>query len=238
MATMKRRVDRLLSSQTAVGGRRPFAAGHQPIRIAATSAGRYAVRLFPEWLGNPPCRLLLFLRCYLALREISSSKQEVVEHVIRHLDVMRQNCRPKTKLAIVMNSVFTPGNAKDGGAETELHAAAWAGNISWAKAALSRGVHINNKDSTGETALHGAAAWGNVEMVIFLLAEGADPNIQEESGLTALHWAVSHGNFATIKVLLDSGADPNLVNSQGLSVYKFAEACGKLEVVEFLRNHG
>ena len=47
---------------------------------------------------HPQCRLLLFLRCYLALREISSSKQEVVEHVIRHLDVMRQNWRPKTKL--------------------------------------------------------------------------------------------------------------------------------------------
>lgn len=49
---------------------------------------------------HPPCRLLLFLRCYLALREISSSKQEVVEHVIRHLDVMRQNWRPKTKLGM------------------------------------------------------------------------------------------------------------------------------------------
>ena len=49
---------------------------------------------------HPPCRLLLFLRCYLALREISFSKQEVVEHVIRHTDVMRQNYRPKTKLEL------------------------------------------------------------------------------------------------------------------------------------------
>ena len=77
---------------------RPFAAGHQPIRIAATSAGRYAVRLFPEWLGNPPCRLLLFLSCYLPLRVIHDSKQAFAEHFIQHPDVMRQNCRPKTKL--------------------------------------------------------------------------------------------------------------------------------------------
>ncbi len=49
---------------------------------------------------HPPCRLLLFLRCYLALREISFSKQAVVEHVIRHPDVMPQNCRQKTKLGI------------------------------------------------------------------------------------------------------------------------------------------
>ena len=47
---------------------------------------------------HTPCRLLLYRRCYLALRDISSSKQEVAEHVIRHPNVMRQNCRPKTKL--------------------------------------------------------------------------------------------------------------------------------------------
>ena len=50
---------------------------------------------------HPPCRLLLFLRCYLAMREISFSKQAVVEHVIRHPDVMPQNCRQKTKLGPV-----------------------------------------------------------------------------------------------------------------------------------------
>ena len=49
---------------------------------------------------HAPCRLLLYLRCYLALRNISSSKQEVAEHVIRHPNVMRQHCRPKTKLGI------------------------------------------------------------------------------------------------------------------------------------------
>ncbi len=50
---------------------------------------------------HTPCGLLLYLRCYLALRDISSSKQEVAAHVIRHPNVMRQNCRPKTKLAIM-----------------------------------------------------------------------------------------------------------------------------------------
>ena len=49
---------------------------------------------------HTPCRLLLYLRCYLELRDISSSKQEVAKHVIRHPNVMRQDCRPKTKLCI------------------------------------------------------------------------------------------------------------------------------------------
>ena len=51
---------------------------------------------------HTPCRLLLYRRCYLALRDISFSKQEVAEHVIRHPNVMRQNCRPKTKLGITV----------------------------------------------------------------------------------------------------------------------------------------
>lgn len=59
---------------------------------------------------HTPCQLLLYLRCYLALRDISYSKQEVAEHVIRHPDVMRQNCRPKTKLGITKYSIVTNSN--------------------------------------------------------------------------------------------------------------------------------
>ena len=49
---------------------------------------------------HTPCGLLLYLRCYLALRDISSSKQEVAEHVIR------QNCRPKkSKMTLAINDL-------------------------------------------------------------------------------------------------------------------------------------
>ena len=59
---------------------------------------------------HTPCGLLLYLRCYLALRDISSSKQEVAEHVIRHPDVMRQNCRPKTKLDALLCAQISASN--------------------------------------------------------------------------------------------------------------------------------
>ncbi len=36
----------------------------------------------------------------LALGVVPASKQELAKHVIRHSDFTRQNCRPKTKLAI------------------------------------------------------------------------------------------------------------------------------------------
>lgn len=67
---------------------------------------------------HTPCGLLLYLRCYLALRDISSSKQEVAEHVIRHPNVMRQNCRPKTKLgthyAQVLDGFLLNGARRNG----------------------------------------------------------------------------------------------------------------------------
>ena len=62
--------------------------------------GHMLYSFVPHESDRPLCRLLLYLRCYLALRDISSYKQEVAEHVIRHPNVMRQNCRPKTKLGL------------------------------------------------------------------------------------------------------------------------------------------
>ena len=52
-------------------------------------------------MSPPSCRLLLFLSCYLALRVVPASKQYLVGHVIRHSDVMRKNCRQKTKLCFI-----------------------------------------------------------------------------------------------------------------------------------------
>ena len=91
---------RLLTVMMPRGYYRPRAAGRHLIRIAAirAMAACYTPMCQMGRISSLKCRLLLFLRCYLALREISFSKQAVVEHVIRHPDVMPQNCRQKTKL--------------------------------------------------------------------------------------------------------------------------------------------
>ena len=45
--------------------------------------------------GDASC---FFYPVISSLRVVPASKQSLAEHVIRHPDVMRQNCRPKTKL--------------------------------------------------------------------------------------------------------------------------------------------
>lgn len=53
-----------------------------------------------------------------------------------------------------------PLTAKDGASESELHAAAWAGDLRLVKRLVKAGADVNWCDSAGESALFGAAAWG------------------------------------------------------------------------------
>jgi uncharacterized protein len=96
--------------------------------------------------------------------------------------------------------------AANGSPESELHAAAWSGDLPLVSSLLEAGADPNWKDSIGETALFGAAAWGHASVVTYLISRGAEVNIQEQSGLTPLHWAASHGNAATVQALITAGA--------------------------------
>jgi ankyrin repeat protein len=90
-----------------------------------------------------------------------------------------------------MNNKFTPGNAMEGGAETELHAIAWAGNLRKARRLVRKRADVNYIDAAGETPLHGAAAWGHSSIVRSLLSVGAHHDIpaKNTNNLTPLHWA-------------------------------------------------
>ena len=110
---------------------------------------------------------------------------------------------------------FKPGKATDGAAETELHAAAWAGDLDEIRRLTAEGSNVNHIDSAGETPLHGAAAWGHANAVQLLLSLGADPNVAETHGLTPLHWAASHGNVDTARLLVEGGAYPCARNRRG-----------------------
>lgn len=127
-------------------------------------------------------------------------------------------------------------SAAEGGAETELHAAAWAGNIARAKQELNRGINVNVIDSIQESPLHGASAWGNTNMVEFLLSCGANPNLENDQGNTPLHWACSHGNKDVVELLIGNGAKLQN-NGFGQSPMEIAEKNRKQEIVTWLKQH-
>jgi ankyrin repeat protein len=61
---------------------------------------------------------------------------------------------------------------------TNLHKAAFAGDVERVKELLKKGADPNTKDKKGRTPLHAAAYKGHVEVVKLLLEHGADPNIK------------------------------------------------------------
>ena len=134
-----------------------------------------------------------------------------------------------------MNKNFAPGNAIDGGAETELHAIAWSGNLRRARRLVRRGANVNHIDSAGETPLHGAAAWGRASMVRFLLSVGARHDIValNTNNMTPLLWA-ARANLKTVQVLLKAGADINAKDAQGNTAYDIAKKHHKPEIMAYL----
>ena len=137
-----------------------------------------------------------------------------------------------------MNKNFVPGAAIDGGAETELHAIAWAGNLRRARRLVRKGANVNHVDSAGETPLHGAAAWGRASMVRYLLSVGARHDIQalNTCNMTPLHWA-ARANLETVKALLKAGADRNAKDTQGNTAYDIAKKYRKPEIVAYLASN-
>ncbi|QLC74114.1 ankyrin repeat domain-containing protein [Pseudomonas sp. LPB0260] len=137
-----------------------------------------------------------------------------------------------------MNKNFAPGIAIDGGAETELHAIAWAGNLRRARRLVRRGADVNHIDSAGETPLHGAAAWGRASMVRFLLSVGARHDIAalNTNNMTPLLWA-ARANLKTVKVLLKAGADRDAKDAQGNTAYDIAKKYLKPEIMVFLASN-
>jgi len=137
---------------------------------------------------------------------------------------------------LVSDRVLT---AIDGAAESELHGAAWGGDLERVTRLVERGADVNWRDSIGETALFGAAGWGHAEVVRYLLGVRADCNIAESTmGYTPLHWAASHGNLETIQILVEAGADPTVADHQGRLPVDVADQYGKGAHVSYLTSIG
>lgn len=84
---------------------------------------------------------------------------------------------------------------------TALHAAAWRGSITMAKALVNHKADVNARDLDGNTPLHFATKNGHNDIVRYLLNSGANRNLVNDRGMTALEEAQEAGMDGVIKML-------------------------------------
>ena len=140
-------------------------------------------------------------------------------------------------LALALFAVAAP--AVHGGwleETSQLHQAAWNGDMPKVVEELEGGADCNAKDSMQRTALHFACYKGRIsttpvedrvvgepdpgnhvteEMVEYMLEKGCDVNVKDDDGSTPLMEAVPQGHTAIVELLLKAGADPDVENRHG-----------------------
>lgn len=128
--------------------------------------------------------------------------------------------------------------AKDGFPESELHAAAWEGNIDQVRERIKAGADLNWRDSIGETALSGTAGLGHSDVVRLLLEHGARHDLPEtETRYTPLHWA-ARNNLETVKTLVSFDADKTAAGTSGQFPIDAAHSYGKGNILAYLKTVG
>ncbi len=83
---------------------------------------------------------------------------------------------------------------------TDLHKAAFVGDVERVKELLKKGADPNAQDEKGQTPLHEAAFWGRVGVVKLLLVYGAGPTVKDKDRNTPLDLARAKGRHEVVSV--------------------------------------
>jgi len=129
----------------------------------------------------------------------------------------------------------------DGTLGTEIHNAAYQGDLNKIKSLLEKDPNLaNTKNATfGRTPLHWAAQEGQKEVVELLITKGADPNGKDKWGYTPLHRAAAAGHKEVAELLVTNGADVNAADDQqGLTPLHIAVIKGDGSIVELFVARG
>lgn len=122
--------------------------------------------------------------------------------------------------------------------DTDLPAAAQAGDRDAVAKLLELGLPIDARDTQGCTALLRAAGGGFDGIVADLLAAGADARIAAKTGATPLSAAVSRGSERVVSVLVAHGVDIDQPLPSGATPLMVACALGNDHLVQVLLVRG
>jgi len=98
---------------------------------------------------------------------------------------------------------------------TDIHTAAFMGNLEAIQEHINAGSDLNVKDAYGSSPLTIAATFNKLEVAKALIEAGADLNSTNNDGSTPLHTAAFLCRTEIVKALLEKGADKTLKNNYG-----------------------
>lgn len=126
---------------------------------------------------------------------------------------------------------------------TELHLAAYHGELDWVQNCIDGGLDVNARDKAGWTPLHWAADMGMVgpddgereAIVRLLISSGADANAVAADGESVFFRAVSAGNREIVRLLIAAGADVHGTDKRGDTALALAIANEDWEMAEVIK---
>lgn len=128
---------------------------------------------------------------------------------------------------------------KKAGADSELHAAARAGDVRGVESiCCSDPLAVNSRDKHSRTPLHLAAWSGHAEIVSYLCKNKADAGASAMDDTSAIHFASQKGHVEVVQVLLSSGASIKSTNRKGMTPLHFAVQGSHMELVKYLIRKG
>jgi hypothetical protein len=119
---------------------------------------------------------------------------------------------------------------------TELHQAAFMGDVEGVRALLRAGERIDAIDSEERTVLHYGVAEEGAAVIPVLIDAGISINGQDVNGDTALHVAAQRGEMAAVMELVRRDARRDLRSRWGETALEVAEKAQHWDVVTFLQD--
>lgn len=127
---------------------------------------------------------------------------------------------------------------------SELHVAAYHGELDWVQNCIKGGLDVNACDNDGFTPLHWVAHMGMVgpcngereDIVQLLIDMGANVNSIDNAGESVFFRAVMAGNYKIVRILIDAKENVDATNCQGDRPLDIAIANEDFELVEIIKH--
>ncbi|MEJ2705589.1 MAG: ankyrin repeat domain-containing protein, partial [Sedimentisphaerales bacterium] len=186
--------------------------GYTPLHLACQQGKRDVAEFLMEKGANPKARdIFMMTPLHFA---VDKGFKEISQLLIdKGADVNAKNKNGKTPLDLAISrnrSAIAKLLIEKGATISNIHTAAFAGDLKKFRGFVEAGADVNSRDETGMTPLLRAVSGRYANMAKFLIKNGADVNTADKRGFVPLVYALWNTDPNVVKMLLDNGADVNV----------------------------